>query len=374
MNINVQKVSDSKLLKKFIDFPHSLYADDPNYVPALYISEKFLLTKHPFHQHSEMQLFLAYQGNEIVGRIAAIHNTNYNQFNKKQDGFFGFFECINNQKVADALFSNAVEWLKLKNLSTIIGPVNPSTNETCGLLIDGFDTPPVVMMAYNPPYYQKLIEQFGFTNMTNLLAYEIKATQLDDKPVRLINTLKNRLVSKGITFRTVNINNFKNEVRSFKEVYNQAWDKNLGFVPMTDAEFYQMGKDAKMILDKEFCLVAEHAGRIVGFALAIPDINQIQRKLKKGRLFPTGFLKILLGKSKINTIRILALGVLEDYRKLGIEAVFYGSIIQNGLKKNITTAEASWILENNVMMNRAMQNINGNMYKKYSIFEKNIEA
>lgn len=364
------EVNNSKSLKSFIDFPHQLYKGDPNYVPALFVSEKHLLTKHPFHQHSEMALFLAYNNSVIVGRIAAILNNNHNNFNKCEDGFFGFFDTINDLEVARALMEKAEEWLRSKNVKTIIGPVNPSTNEPCGMLVSGVKEPPVVMMTYNASYYPVLMEQLGFGAKTDLLAYLIRAEDFDDKPVRLMSAFTERLNKRGITIRKINMKKFGTEVEGLMKVYNQAWDKNLGFVPMTDAEFLQMGKDVKLILDDDFCLVAEHEGNLVGFALCIPDINQIQIKLKKGRLLPFGFLKLLLGKRKITKMRVIALGVIEHYRKLGIEAVFYGQIIQNGLKKGIKQAEASWILEDNTLMNIAIEHINGKVYKRYRIFEK----
>jgi hypothetical protein len=372
--IDIVAVNNKKLLKAFIDFPHDLYKDDDNYVPELFIAQRDLLTpgKHPFHKHSSLQLFLAYKKDKPVGRIAAILNNNHNTFNKTNDGFFGFFDCIDDEHVAEKLFEAAEKWLKEKGVSTIIGPVNFSTNETCGLLIEGYDSPPVAMMTYNRPYYGKLIDKFGFGKKTDLIAYQIMAEDFDDKPARLMELLNERLKNKGITIRKANLKNFKKEVASLREVYNNAWDKNLGFVPMTDDEFNYLAKDLKLILDPDFCMVAEHEGKMVGFSLCIPDVNQILRKVKRGRLLPTGIFKLLTQKKKINGIRVIALGVVEGYRKLGIEAVFYGSIIQNGRKKNMRTAEASWILEDNFLMNKAIQNINGKPYKKYRIYEKSL--
>ena len=189
----------------------------------------------------------------------------------------------------------------------------------------------------------------------------------------MIEKLTQRLNKRGITIRKVNLKKFSKEISDFKSVYNQAWDKNLGFVPMTDAEFAQMAKEAKMILDTDFCLVAEHDGKMVGFTLCIPDINQIQINFKKGRLFPFNIFKLLFGRRKIKKLRVLALGVNEDHRKLGIEAVLYGTMLRNAVKKEIVEAEASWILEGNEMMNRALENIGGTVYKRYRIVEKNIE-
>jgi GNAT superfamily N-acetyltransferase len=368
----VQPVSTKKLLAQFIDFPHELYRNDSNYVPELFIAQRDLLTpgKHPFHEHSELQTFLAFRDGKVVGRIAAINNRNHNSFNDAQDGFFGFFDCINDKEVSEALFQTAADWLKKRNLKTIIGPVNFSTNEACGLLIEGFDGPPVVMMPYNSPYYVPLIEDAGLSEKVTLLAYTMVPKMVEDKPIRMTELLKERLARRNIVIRNVNLKGFDQEVVKIREIYNKAWDKNLGFVPMTDKEFAYLAKDLKMILDPDFCLVAEENGVAIGFALAIPDLNQVLAKIKKGRLLPTGIFKLLLNKKKINGLRVLALGVLASHRKLGIETCFYGELIKKGREKGFVYAEASWILEHNDMMNMALINIKADPYRRYRIYEK----
>lgn len=371
---HVAEVSSKKELKAFIDFPHDLYRDDKNYVPELFIAQRDLLTpgKHPFHDHSSVQPFLAYDGNKVVGRIAAVFNNNHNSFNNTSDGFFGFFDCIDDTKVAKKLLEAASNWLKAKGATTIIGPVNFSTNETCGLLVEGYDMPPVVMMTYNKRYYENLLKANDLQKKVDLFAFRVVAESFNDKPLKLLETLKQRLANKNITIRPLNLKNFKQEAKNLREVYNSAWDKNLGFVPMTDKEFDYMAKDLKMIVDPDFCMIAEHEGKIVGFALCIPDINQVLIKIRKGRLFPTGLFKLLTQKKKINAIRVLALGVTENYRKLGIEAVFYGQIIKTCQNKNFVMAECSWTLEHNDLINNAILKINGEPYKRYRIFEKAI--
>ena len=371
----IEKVSTSGQLKSFIDFVHDLYKDDPNYVPELFIAQRDLLTpgKHPFHEHSTVQLFLAYDDKIIVGRIAAILNSNYNTFNSVQEGFFGFFDCIDDQETADLLMNEAISWVKQRGATKILGPVNPSTNEPCGLLIEGFNEPPVVMMTYNAPYYVTLLEHTGFTKNVDLIAYKLTTKDYTGDRLRsLTEALKKRLTSRNITFRPVDLKNFKEEVAKLREIYNSAWDKNLGFVPMTEKEFAYMAKDLKMILDKDFCMLAEHEGKIVGFSLTIPDINQILIKVKRGRLLPAGIFKLLTQRKKINNLRVLALGIVEGYRKTGIDMYFYLSIIDTGIRKNFISAEASWILEHNIPMNKAMLSINGNPYKKYRIYEKTL--
>lgn len=367
-----EEVHTKKQLKAFIDFPHVLYKADSNYVPELFIAQRDLLTpgKHPFHEHSKVQLFLAYENLHIKGRVAAILNTNHNQFNNTTDGFFGFFDCVDNTEIAASLFTAAAAWLAKQGATNIIGPVNPSTNEPCGLLIDGFDKPPVAMMTYNKPYYGKLIEAAGYTKKVDLLAYDIAIDNINDRPVKLQQALTARLQKKNIIIRHLNLKDFKNEVARLKEVYNAAWDKNLGFVPFTDNEFNYLAKDLKMIVDARLCLVAEHNGKAIGFALAIPDINQLLIKIKKGRLLPTGIFKLLFGLKKINNLRVLALGVTEGYKKLGIEACFYAGIIQRAKERKMRGGEASWMLEHNDMMNRGIESMNGRLYKKYRIYKK----
>jgi GNAT superfamily N-acetyltransferase len=366
-------VTSKKELAAFIDFPHDLYKNDPNYVPELFIAQKDLLTTHPFHKHSSLQTFIAYDGDKAVGRIAAIFNTSHNAFNNVSDGFFGFFDCINDQETANLLFDTAISWLKEKGAQTIVGPVNPSTNETCGLLIKGFDKPPVVMMTYNPEYYVTLLENAGFKKQTDLLAWYWDGQHYNDKSLQMLDRLQERLTrNSGITIRKINLKNFKQEADALRDVYNKAWDKNLGFFPMTNEEFDYTAKDLKMILDPDFALVAEQDGKIVGFGVAIPDINQILKTIKKGRLLPTGIFKLLLNKKKITGIRIMLLGVIDGYRKLGIEACLYGSIIKEYRRKGLKYAEASWTLENNEMVNRAIEAIGGDQYKTYRIYQKTI--
>jgi GNAT superfamily N-acetyltransferase len=369
---HVVPIFGKNCLRKFIDFPHDLYRDDPHYVPELYVAQRDLLTpgKHPFHRHAVVQLFLAYDGDRVTGRIAAIINHHHNAFNGTTDGFFGFFDCINDPETARELVEAATQWVKGEGATTLIGPASFSTNETCGLLVSGFDRPPAAMMPYNAPYYLNLLETAGFSKKVDLLAYQVTRQNYNDKAKRMLDLLQERLRRSDITIRKINLRNFREEVAQLREVYNAAWDKNLGFVAMTAEEFDYLARDLKMILDLDFCLVAELKGKLIGFALGIPDINQILIKVKRGRLFPTGLLRLLLGRKKIDGIRVLALGVLEGYRKLGIEACLYGHIIRHGEKAGLKWAECSWMLEDNHLMNRAIEGVNGVPYKKYRILEK----
>lgn len=370
--IKIVTVETSRQRTQFIDFPHILFDGDLNYVPQLFMSQKELLTpgKHPFYKHSSGQLFLAYRNDKIVGRIAAFWNVNNNKFNNLSEGNFGFFDCENDQEVANELFDAAFEWCKQKGANNMVGPINLSTNDSCGLLIDGFHLPPVVMMPYNPPYYIDLIENYGFHKKVDLRAYIVDKDTANQRSVQLLGRLEERLKRSGIVLRQFNVKDFRRDADRIKEVYNKAWDKNLGFVPMTDEEFAYAAKDMKMILDTKFALIAEKEGEIIGFALGIPNINEVLIKIKKGRLFPTGIFKLLFGLKKVKTIRVLMLGVLEEYRKLGIEACLYGRIIKNAIPSGIQSAECSWMLEDNYLMNHAIEQINADLYKRYRLYEK----
>jgi len=368
----IVEVKSKKELASFIDFPHDLYKNDPLYVPELFIAQRDLLTTHPFHKHSVLQCFLLFEGNKITGRIAAILNNSHNQFNGTVDGFFGFFDVINDTESAKLLINAVEKWLMEKNLKTIIGPVNFSTNESCGLLVKGFHYPPVVMMPYNAAYYIDLLEDNGFVKKVDLIAWRFEGDAYDDRSVKLLDRLEDRLARSQITIRKINMKNFKEDAEKLREVYNGAWDKNMGFVPMNDEEYDYQAKDLKMILDPDFCYLAEQHGKVVGFGAAIPDINQIQARIPKGRLLPTGIFKLLFGLKKVNGIRILLLGVVEGYRKQGIEACIYGNIIKTYKRKGFKYAEASWTLEDNHLVNNAIKAIKGDPYKTYRIYEKQL--
>ncbi len=372
--IAIKQVTTKAELASFIDFPHELFEGDKNYVPELHIAQRDVLTpgKHPFHNHSTIQPFLAIDNGKIKGRIAAILNNNHNAFSNRNDGFFGFFDLYNDSEVAEKLIAEAKKWLLSKGVNTMTGPVNPSTNDPSGLLIEGFDSPPVAMMTYNKPYYHELLTANGFVKKFDLLAYNLPTNVVDKRTVQLKEALRKRFEDRNIVVRKINMKNFRTEVENILTIYNSAWQENTGFVPMTDDEFKYLAKDLKMVLDKDFCMVAEKNGQIIGFALAIPDINQVLIKIKRGRLLPTGIFKLLLGLKKINYVRVIALGVKEEYRKAGVEAYFYAEIIEQAINKKIKGGEASWILENNEMMNKGLRNLNATVYKRYRIFEKSI--
>src|ERR1043166_2476075 len=327
--ITIEKI-DSRKLKQFIDFPHDLYKNDKYYVPELYMAQKDLLNtkKHPFFEHSKLDMFLAYKDGKLAGRIAAIRNNKHIDFTGNKEGFFGFFESIDDYSVAEKLFDTAADWVKKEGLNNIIGPTNYSTNETCGWLVNGFDFPPVLSMTYNRENYLKFADQYGFKKKVDLFAWNITDQAVSDKSLKVAEAFEQRLKSKGITIRTLNMKKFSQEVDNSQKVYNSAWEKNMGFVPMTEKEFRHLCYSMKQIMDPNLCFVAEHGGKMVGFCYSLPDFNQVLIDVKRGRLFPTGIFKLLFAKGKINRIRTAVLGVVEGYRKLGIEAIFYARTIK----------------------------------------------
>ena len=372
--MQIVKVTTKKLKKQFIDFPHDLYKGDPNYVPEIYLGMQELMNpkKNPFFEHSNANLFLAFRDKKIVGRIAAIQNNNYNKFANTNVGYFGFFDVINDYSVAEKLLQTVVDWVKEKGHDGLYGPTNFSTNETAGILIKGFDRPPVINMTYNKPYYVDFVERFGFAKQMDLFAYKIPTQTVSEKSLRITERLEERLKRRGIIIRNVVLKNWSKEVKVIHKMYKKAWDKNWGFVPPTDKEFDHLAESLKMILVPEMVFIAEKNGEGIGFFLAVPNINEIMIKQKRGRILPFGALRLLFGKRKTKILRIILLGVEDEYRRLGIEAIFYSKIIRYAQNNGIKFGEGSWILENNEMMNKGLQNLNGEVYKTYRIYQKEV--
>jgi hypothetical protein len=330
--------------------------------------KKLLSTeKNPFFKHAEIQLFLAYKNNEIVGRIAAIKNDLHNQIHNDKVGFFGFFECINDQEVANSLFDSAKQWLKEKGLETMRGPANPSSNDEYGMLVDGFNDSPRILMTYNPEYYLALCENYGLQKAKDLYAWKLESEKVlsSEKLKRVANIAQQR---SGLRIYQLDMKKFDSELEKVKYVYNKAWAPNWGFVPLTDEEIDAMAKDLKAIVEPSLVLFGEIDGKLVGFALVMLDYNYIFKSMN-GRLFPFGIIKLFTQKKKIPWSRIITLGVIPEYQRRGLDAVFYYEIVTRAAKINIFLGEASWVLENNDMMIRGLEVMNANPYKKYRIYE-----
>jgi GNAT superfamily N-acetyltransferase len=372
-DVTVREVPRGASMKPFIDFAWKVNGTDPAWVPHLRMAIAPVLdrNKHPFHQHAEVAYFLAERGGQIAGRIAAVVNHQYNQYHAPdRTGFFGFFECVDDPAVASALLDTASKWLRERGMETMRGPFNFSTNDefsSPGVLIEGFDTSPVVMMSHNPSYYGRLMDAAGMGKSKDLVAYWIP----DRIPERLRNAMRRLGERAGVTIRSVRMKDLENEVRRVQEVYNAAWSRNWGFVPMTEAEFRHMAKELKPVVDPDFVLLAEKAdGEPIGFLLALPDLNRAFKHLKDGRLLPFGLFKFLWHQRRIKTARILTLGLKPGYQHLGLGAAMYTRLLEIGIAKGYKGAEGSWILEDNHEMCVALEKLGADKYKTYRVYER----
>ena len=374
LNFRIKKVEDEQDLMEFIKFPWRVYRDDPYWVPPLISERKDFLDpqKNPFFEHSEVELFLAQRNGETIGTVAAIINDNHNAFHEEKAGFFGLFEVIEDYAVADGLLTTARDWVKAKGMDVIRGPMNMSINDECGLLVDGFDSSPVVMMTYNPRYYVNLIERFGFVKAKDLYAYivstDIFNSKIENIPSKFLRVAEIAQKRAGVRVRKINMKDFDAEVEKAKVVYNSAWEKNWGAVPMTDAEFDHLAHGLKQFLDPDLLLLAEVDDRPVGIFVGLPDVNQPLLHVN-GRLFPFGWIKYLWYRRKIDILRGLIMGVIAEYRERGVDALMYVEAAKEAFRKGYKRCEMSWILEDNVMMNRIIQRIGGEVYKTYRIYE-----
>lgn len=368
-NIQIKTVETKKELIDFIKLAWKTNAGDPNWVPPLMMDRLNILDKkkNPFFKHAEAEYFLAYRDGELVGRIAAIDNRNHNEFHQDNAGFFGFLEGVNDQAVFEALLDTAKNWLKERGKSEMMGPMNPSTNDEIGFLIDGFDTPPYFMMTHNPRYYPEIMDQLGYEKAKDVYAYYI-----DKDIVQVSDKLRNVSVQTrqkfGVDIRTIRMNEFDAELERVRSIYNDAWAKNWGFVPLTPEEINYIADDFKKIIDPELVLIGEINGQPIGFLLALPNYNEVFSKIPNGKLFPTGWLKFLIHRKKIKNLRVITLGIIQKLQKSGIGGLFYLDIIERGIKCGYYSAEMSWILEDNDLMNRAARLLGGEPYKIYRIY------
>ncbi len=372
MSVTIKPVESKRNLRDFIKLPWKIYACDPNWVPPLIVDMKKFLDKkkNPFFEHSDAELFLAQRNGKTIGRIAAILNNNHNKFHNEKVGFFGFFESIDDPGVAKALLKAAEKWVKARGMTHLRGPMNFSTNDSCGMLSEGFDYPPVLLMTYNPKYYLTLMETAGLKKIKELYAYYMETKT--PMPERFEVLAKKTLADDSITFRTLNLKNFDNEIKHVQTIYNDAWQANWGFVPMTAAELAHMAKELKPIIDPDFVFFAEVNGEIAGFSLSLPDYNEILKDIN-GRLLPFGIFKLLLNRKKIKSVRVITLGVRQRFqKKRGLAPTFYYETYRMGNEKGYLGGEFSWILDDNVLMNRAIEGLGGKLYKKYAIYEKAI--
>jgi GNAT superfamily N-acetyltransferase len=364
--IAVDEVRTGADLDAFIRLPRDLYLSDPDFVVPLERDVRSRLSRrHPYFQHAESALFLARRRGRVVGRIAATHNRLHNEYHRDRVGFFGFFESVREFEVANALFQRAAAWLRKRNLLVMRGPASFSSNDEFGLLIGGDPGPPVFMMPYNPPWYAPLIEGTGLGKVMDLYAWEIS----DKDDIGRWDRIASRIAAREhATVRKLDMRHFKRDVEIIRELYADAWADNWGFVPMTRGEFDWMARELKPVVVPELVLFVMKDGREAGFLLAMPDLNQIIRRLH-GRLFPFGFLKLVRERRKVSRARIIAMGVRRDMQGRGIDALLYDAITKSCLKLGIRQAELSWVLESNAAMNNTLRRVGCRISRTYRVYE-----
>ena len=373
--IEISQVSSRRDRDAFIKFQWRIYTNDRAWVPPLIIERKAFLNpdRHPFYKHGDAALFLARHNGEVVGRIMASDDPNYNSLHQSNVGCFGLFESIDDPDVATALSQAAAGWLRKKGRTEIMGPIDYSTNYVCGLLIDGYQFAPTILTAHNPPYYRELIERCGFAKEKDWYAWWFADPA---KAAARLRPLTERFRKRWpVTIRAGNLKNIREESRRLRQIYNQAWEKNWGFVPFTEAEFQFMTHELKQLVIPEFTLIAEVGDEPVGFILCVPDINVALRHIN-GRLatfgLPIGLVKLLYYKSRTRTARLIALGVIEKYRRSGIAEMLVLRIVEDAMIKRGFTGELSLTLEDNVMINRFVEAIGAERYKTYRIFKRTL--
>ncbi len=366
--IIIRTVQTKRDVRDFIQFLWRIYAGNPAWVPPLLADRRKIMDKqkNPFYKHADAEFFIAEQDGIMVGRIAAIINYNHNAVHNENMGFFGFFECVNDQSVANALFDTAKQYVKEKGATHLRGPVNPSVNDDLGLLIEGYELSPTIMMPYNLPYYISLIEKYGFKKAKDLYAYQLTQDKVySEKLERAHQIVKQR---QQISFRSLDMKHFDEEVEKVKLIYNKAWAKNWGAVPMTDEEMDALAADLKMIVEPELVIFAEKNNQPIGFALSLPDLNIVFKYNKHGYFLP-GLYHLFTKRKKINGVRIMVLGVLPEYLKTGAAAALFYETAIRAKRLGYYYGEASWILEDNEPMVRAAEALNGKITKRYRIYE-----
>jgi GNAT superfamily N-acetyltransferase len=377
--VSIRPVRTRRELKRFVKVPFRLHRDNPQWVPPLIFERLEFLNrgKNPYFEHAEAEYFLAERDGEPVGRITAQVDERWDECQGGSDAMFGFFETADDPAVAGALLDAAAGWARGHGRSRLLGPMDFTTNDEVGILIEGYERRPYILENWHPPYYKELLEAQGFGKAMDLLMWELELGSLKEGEKfdpSIHAAAEKALRDEGVTIRNMRKRDMANEVRRFTEVYNDAWGDNWGFVPPTDAEGGFHAKTLKQVIDEDWAYMAEKDGEVIGAALTLPDVNQVTAKMG-GRLLPFGWLRFLLGKRKIDRLRVFALGVKHAYRHTGVAAGLYLKHLETAHKPGaIEGGEMGWILETNGPMNRAMEGMGGEVVKKYRIYERAIQA
>jgi len=369
-DIAIQPVETKSQQKRFIRLPWRIYQDDPCWMPPLIMSQEELLgfRKHPFYERSKSQSFLVTRGGRDVGRITAIVNAGHIDRYKEQRGFFGFFECDDDTAASRALFQAAGDWLHAQGMTCIRGPANPTLNYECGLLIDGFDTPPFFMMTHNRPWYAHLVEDAGFGKIEDMFAFYGKTSMLDGIDPKLATMIQGVKERFGVTLRPLDKSRFAEEVRMFLHIYNESLGGTWGFVPLTPGEVDHMAASLKYLIEPELAIVAEVGGKPVGAVFCLLDYNP-RIKAIDGRLFPFGFLKLLWNKKAIKRLRAISTNVVPEYQAWGIGLVLMSGLYERFIKWGLEEVEFSWVLESNYLSRRTLERGGAIVTKKYRMYQ-----
>jgi hypothetical protein len=352
----------------FVSFPFKLYRNDPNWIPPLRkeVEKVFHRKSNPVLEHAGIERFLCKEGAQTVGRIACIVDDNHNRFHGEKTAFFGFFESVEDNQVSGMLFDSVAALAKDRGMERLRGPVNPSMNAECAFLLEGFSMAPVFMMPYNPPYYLTLAERYGFRKAKDLYAFlKTESNGIPERFERMVEVIRRRT---KVVVRSLEMKHLDRDVESIKRIYNAAWEKNWGVVPLTDAEMDLMARMLKPLAVPDLVLFAEVEGKPVAVCVAIPDYNQVLKHLN-GSLGLMGLAKFAYFRHRIRGLRVLIFGVLKEYRKAGLHAVLYYESERSAIRLGYRWSELSWNLEDNDEINSFDASIGGELYKKYRIYE-----
>jgi GNAT superfamily N-acetyltransferase len=372
--VTIRPVRNRRELKRFVKVPFRLHQDQPQWVaPLIFERMEFLnREKNPYFEHAEAEYVLAWRDGEPVGRITAQIDRRWDEFQGGSDGQFGFLEAEDDPEVFEALLGTAEDWVRERGRQRLLGPMDFTTNDECGVLIEGFERDPMILEPWHPPYYRERLEALGYGKTMDLLMWWLSLGELKqgDRFHDAIHAVAEKVESEhGITVRNMRRRDLEAEIGRFMEVYNAAWEKNWAFVPLTDEELVSYAKELKPILDENWAWVAEKDGEVIGAALTLPDYNQILRKVN-GRLLPIGWLHFLRARKEIDSVRVFALGVKPEYQHTGVAAKFYVEHFESASRTPQTWGEMGWILESNIAMNRGMEAMNGRIVKRYRVYEK----
>lgn len=371
--VRCQPVQSRADQRAFLNLERELYANDPNWVTPLWGERKQLcgFGNHPFYNDADAQAFLAVQNGRPVGRILAIVNHAHNRYHNEKRGFFGFFECVEDVAVSRVLFDAASQWLKDQGMTDVRGPVHPSLNYECGLLVDGFETPPTFLISYNHPYYEDLIKANGFEKSQDLFCYDASIEDLDDLDPKLEFVINEATKRFNVKCRPISRTRFEEDVRVFLKIYNQSLQRTWGYVPMSDEELVHQAKQLKYLIVPKLTSIAEIDGEPVGAGFGLLDYNQVLKDMN-GNLFPFGWLKLLLGKKKITRLRLVSTNVLPEYQKWGLGLVTLARILPDAIEFGIQTGEFSWVLESNSLSRGTIERGGARKMKTQRIYDREL--